>query len=97
MLSPGTAAEFSAALEAQPGYPDAVMSLATADLADGQYESADRRLRGPLADPRPLPAAAVDSPETPTPDSGVVTSRGRGGLARPDTKEPSRRGHRGGD
>ena len=63
----------------------------------------DRRLPisrqglGPLADPRPLPAAAVDSPETPTPDSGVVTSRGRGGLARPDTKEPSRRGHRGGD
>ena len=42
----------TAALEAQPGYPDAVMSLATADLADGQYESADRRLRGPLADPR---------------------------------------------
>ncbi len=49
----------------------------------------------PLAGAKPLPAAAVDAPGTPDPDSGAPSARGRGGVARPDTNDPSSRGHRG--
>jgi len=39
-----------------PGFPDAVLSLASAELADGATERAENLLRGMLADPRAGPA-----------------------------------------
>jgi tetratricopeptide (TPR) repeat protein len=42
-------------LAAAPGYPDAVMTLATADLAQGAPEAAEARLRELAADPRATP------------------------------------------
>lgn len=53
------------------------------------------RLGAKLNGPKPLPAAVVDSPETPPPDGGAVRSRGRVGSPRPDTTNPAPRGHRG--
>jgi tetratricopeptide (TPR) repeat protein len=40
------------ALALVPGYPDAVLSLASADLAAGQLASAEAQLRSLIADPR---------------------------------------------
>jgi tetratricopeptide (TPR) repeat protein len=42
-------------LEVQPGYPEAEIVLAKADLAEGALIEADRRLRALLADPRTGP------------------------------------------
>jgi tetratricopeptide (TPR) repeat protein len=42
-------------LAAQPNYPDAVMVLAQADLAEGKAQDGEARLNGLLADPRPTP------------------------------------------
>ena len=39
-----------------PGFPDGVLSLAAAELADGATERAERLLRGLLADPRSGPS-----------------------------------------
>jgi tetratricopeptide (TPR) repeat protein len=39
-------------LAAEPGYPEAVIVLAKADLAEGQTAQAEARLRGMIADPR---------------------------------------------
>lgn len=43
------------ALAAAPGYPEPIMSLAAADLAEGKIESAENRLRDLLADTRVAP------------------------------------------
>ena len=46
--------------------------------------------------PRPLPAAAVGSPDAAGPGAGGVTRQhGRGGAERPDAGGPASRGHRG--
>ncbi len=42
-------------LERVPGFPDAVLSLAAAELADGAIERAEGLLRGLIADPRAAP------------------------------------------
>ena len=42
-------------LAAEPGYPEAVMALATAELAERQFDAAEARLRAFAADPRPSP------------------------------------------
>ena len=42
-------------LDATPGYPDAVMTLASAELAQGQASAAEARLRDLIVDPRATP------------------------------------------
>src|SRR6201999_3947791 len=42
-------------LAAQPGYPDALMVLARADLADRNFDAAEAHVRTMTADPRPPP------------------------------------------
>ena len=42
-------------LRVEPNYPDAAMSVAAADLAQGAPAAAEARLRAMLADPRPAP------------------------------------------
>jgi tetratricopeptide (TPR) repeat protein len=42
-------------LQAQPGYPEAILLLAKADLAQGLFAEADGRLRAMIADPRTSP------------------------------------------
>jgi hypothetical protein len=50
----------------------------------------------PAGGPRPLPAAAGDSPDAAGPGAGGVTRQhGRGGAERPDAGGPASRGHRG--
>lgn len=43
-------------LAAEPGYPDAIIVLARADLADGNFEAGEARLQALMADPRTLDA-----------------------------------------
>ncbi|MBS0332948.1 MAG: tetratricopeptide repeat protein [Proteobacteria bacterium] len=41
-----------AVLAVEPGYPDAVLALARADLAEGHYDAGEARLRAMIADAR---------------------------------------------
>lgn len=46
-------------LQAEPGYPEAIIVLAKADMAQGQPGEAQARLRGVIADPRTSPEQRV--------------------------------------
>ena len=92
-LAPAELSAAGATAGLVPRVAGAAMGMAP-HSGDRPLPETPRPFGATLNGPRPLPAAAVDAPGTPTPADGTARSPGRVASVRPDATDPAPRGHR---